>query len=115
MPLLPNKAESWRETLKFINRCPICTESYDPKEAKLFGKQDIATLIHITCGKCSSHFVAMIMLVGQGVSSVGMITDLTFADVQKLYRLDPLTMDEIIDGHESIFNQSFIHSLLLNR
>lgn len=115
MGVQPSKPDSWREALKFINRCPICSESYDPKAAKLFGKQEVATLVHITCGKCASHFVAMILMVGQGVSSVGMVTDLTFTDAQKLHVLEPITMDELIDGHELIFNKSFLHSLILNR
>lgn len=115
MPLPSNKADSWREALKFISRCPICSENYDPKTAKRFGIQGTATLVHITCSSCTSHFVAMIMLSGHGVSSVGMVTDLTFADVEKMYRFDPISTDELIDGHETIFSKSFIHSLTLNR
>lgn len=114
MPLLPKKSDSWRSALKFINRCPICSSVYDSKEAKLFAKNDTATLVHLTCSNCVSYFVAMILVVGQGVSTVGMVTDLSFKDVNRLFRKDPITMDEIIDGHELIQKNLFIHSLLLN-
>ena len=110
MPSLPNKSDSWREALKFINRCPICNSNYDTKEAKLFAKNDLATLVHITCSKCRSYFVTMIMVVGQGVSSVGMVTDLDFDDVNRLYRMEPMSTDEIIDGHEQIYTNLFINS-----
>lgn len=113
MPLL-NKSDSWREALKFINRCPICSASYDTKQAKLFAKNENATLVHLTCHKCASYFVAMVLVIGQGVSTVGMITDLSFKDVSRLYRTDPITTDEIIDGHELMQKNLFIHSLILN-
>lgn len=109
------KPESWREALKFINRCPICSGAYDGKEAKLFAKNDSATLVHLTCGKCASYFVAMVLIVGQGVSSVGMVTDLSFDDAKRLYPEGPLTTNEMIEAHEFIQKKLFIHSLILNR
>jgi hypothetical protein len=113
MPL-PKKSDSWREALKFINRCPICSSAYDGKEAKLFAKNETATLVHLTCTSCASYFVAMVLLVGQGVSSVGMVTDLSFDDVKRLYQSEPFTTDEIIDAHEQMDQRTFIHSLILN-
>ena len=109
------KSESWREALKFINRCPICSGTYDGKEAKLFAKNDAATLVHMTCAECASYFVAMVLVVGQGVSSVGMVTDLSFDDARRLYRQEPLSTDEMIEAHELIQKNLFIHSLILNR
>ncbi len=109
------KSESWREALKFINRCPICSGTYNGKEAKLFAKNDTATLVHMTCAECASYFVAMVLVVGQGVSSVGMVTDLSFDDARRLYREEPLSTDEMIEAHELIQKNLFIHSLILNR
>jgi hypothetical protein len=110
----PLKPESWREALKFINRCPICSSLYDTNDAKLFSRNETATLVHLTCNKCSSYFVAMVLLMGQGVSSVGMITDLSFDDVKRLYNTQPFTTDEIIDAHEEMQTNTFIHSLIIN-
>lgn len=109
----PIKPESWREALKFINRCPICSSIYDVKDAKLFSRNESATLVHLTCNQCQSYFVAMVLLMGQGVSSVGMITDLNFDDVKRLYETEPLSTDEIISAHEELQRNSFIHSLIL--
>lgn len=81
----------------------------------MFAKNDNATLVHLTCHKCKSYFVAMVLVMGQGVSSVGMVTDLSYEDVRRLYRLGPLTTDEIIDAHELLQKNLFIHSLILNR
>ncbi|MFA6547326.1 MAG: hypothetical protein WCT11_00060 [Candidatus Magasanikbacteria bacterium] len=95
-----NRGESWLEALKFIGHCPICNQRYEENQAKLFAKHDSANLIHITCGKCAGNFIAMIVMMGQGLSSVGMVTDLTFEDAKQLYKTAPLTVDEVISGYQ---------------
>lgn len=101
-----NRSDSWLEALKFIGHCPICNERYQDDRAKLFAKRDGANLVHITCDKCASNFITMIVMMGQGLSSVGMVTDLSFEDVQKLYKTGPLTVDEIISGYQ-FFQKNF--------
>ncbi len=108
-----NNPESWREALKFINRCPICSSSYKVETAKLFAKTDTASLVHLTCSSCSSYFVAMVIVVGQGLSSVGMVTDLSYDDARRLYAAPALTTDELIEGYTELNKEFFLQSLLL--
>ena len=49
--------------------------------------------------------MAMIVMLGQGLSSVGMITDLSFADVERLHRVEPISLDEALEGVR------FIHTM----
>src|SRR3989339_630404 len=102
--MLPNngKPDSWRKTLKLISRCPVCNHDYQSEAAKLFASGGEAKFVHFTCGNCSSHFMAMVMTVAKGVSTVGMITDLSFDDLQKLHKISPLSIDEAIEGHQFI-------------
>lgn len=95
-----NRGESWLEALKFIGNCPICNHRYEVNRAKLFAKHETASLVHIPCSKCSSNFIAMVVVMGQGMSSVGMVSDLSFTDAKQLYKTAPLTVDEIIDGYK---------------
>ncbi|MBI5728883.1 MAG: hypothetical protein HY983_01375 [Candidatus Magasanikbacteria bacterium] len=113
MPNSQNPSELWREALKLINRCPICSHAYQSGQAKIFAKVSSAGLVHLTCSECQSYFVAMIVVLGHGLSSVGIVTDLNFADASRLYRTETLTTDEIIDGFQTIENKHFIQSLLL--
>lgn len=113
MPNKQNPSDVWREALKLINRCPICSHPYQSEQAKVFAKAAGASLVHLTCTKCQSYFVAMIVVMGQGLSSVGIVTDLNFADASRLYRAEALTTDEIIDGFQTIEDKHFIQSLLL--
>jgi hypothetical protein len=98
-------SESWKEALKFINKCPLCNTGYEAEQAALFAKHEAANLVHITCKNCRSYFMAMIVMLGQGLSSVGMITDLSFADVERLHRVEPISLDEALEGVR------FIHTM----
>lgn len=107
--LTPKKQpDTWQEALKIINRCPVCTTQYTPESAALFAREDKANLVHITCPSCQSYFVALIVLLGHGMSSVGMVTDLSLSDVQRLFKKDPLTTDEIIAHYEELHTDSFM-------
>lgn len=111
---LPKKTDSWQEALKFINRCPVCGATYEVDKAKLFSKNLTASLVHIPCTVCQSNFVVMILIAGHGLSSVGMVIDLNFEDVNRLHKSLPLTIDEIIRGYETMQDNYFLHSLILN-
>lgn len=110
----PKKIESWREALKFINRCPLCGSNYDAEKAELFAKNETANMIHLTCTQCSGYFIAMVLVVGRGLSSVGMVTDLSFKDISKLHKVAPFTTDDKIRGYETIHSQYFLHRLIIN-
>lgn len=103
-----SKPDSWREALRFISRCPVCNTAYEGDHAKLFAKNNAASLVHITCANCQSGFVAMILIMGHGLSSVGMVTDLNFEDVKKLHLAEAINLDEIIEWHTQIHDENFV-------
>jgi len=105
------KADSWRKNLKLISHCPVCGRDYKSEAGKLFIKENDARFVHFTCHHCQSHFMAMVMMMPKGMSTVGMVTDLNLKDVQKLYKMSPLTVDETIEGHK-IFNRPDFLKLL---
>ena len=51
--------------------------------------------------------MAMVMMMPKGMSTVGMVTDLSLKDVQKLYKLSPITVDETIEAHKFINSPGF--------
>jgi len=108
--MLPNngKDDSWRKTLKFISRCPVCGQDYRSAAGKLFLNESEARFVHFTCDHCRSHFMAMVMMMPKGTSTVGMVTDLSLKDVQKLYKMPPLTVDETIEAHKLINSPDFL-------
>jgi hypothetical protein len=105
------KSDSWRNTLKLISQCPVCNQNYKSEAVKLFAHESEANFVHFTCHNCHSYFMAMIMTMAKGVSTVGMVTDLSFTDVQKLYTLPAITIDEAIEASQSINNSDFFKKL----
>jgi len=103
-PLNSQPQETWRLALKFISQCPVCNAKYEESQAQLSGKKDHANLVHIACVKCGSYFVAMVMEVGSGISSVGTVTDLNSDDIKRIMDLPEVTLDEVLDAHEFIKN-----------
>jgi hypothetical protein len=110
MPTPRLQPDSWKQALQFINKCPICSALYDTEKAELFASHDRAYLVHLTCGSCRSYFVAMIIAVGQGLSSVGIVTDLSSADAKRLHGSEPISLDEALEAHAIIHNKSFNQS-----
>ena len=112
--MLPARSslDGWREALKIISRCPICSANYETDKAKLLAKSEAAGLIHITCQECHSSFVAMILVLGHGLSSVGMVTDLNYEDVERLHRSDPFTVDEAIEYYAEVQAENFVPRLI---
>ena len=100
--------EPWQQSLKMISKCPVCGCKYDTKTAKLFLKKSTAQLVHITCNKCEGYFVAMVMTFGHGISTVGMVTDLSFDDMKRMNHEQALEIDDVIVGHQMINNSDFI-------
>lgn len=70
------------EGLKLISRCPLCAENYQPFQASIVEEKEEAQLLHIQCRKCQSSIVALIVNGQLGLTSVGLITDLTSGDVE---------------------------------
>jgi hypothetical protein len=52
--------------------------------------------------------VALVMEMGQGISSVGTISDLSFADLGRLEGAPSLTIDDVIAAHDIIKNIDFL-------
>jgi len=94
------ESRSWQEALKFISQCPVCGEAYVTEQAKLYAKKENANLVHISCLKCRSNFIAMVLVMGQGLSTIGMVSDLMFEDAKRIHGFTPIKIDDIIEAHK---------------
>ncbi len=102
------------ENLRLISYCPLCNTQYDPLTAKMLEQKDDAHLLHIECSKCGSSIVALIMMNGLGVSSIGLITDLTSDDVLRFKEEGPVNPDDVltmVHVFKTHGTDEFLHSL----
>jgi len=85
--------------LKTILYCPVCSTHYNSLCTRILEEKENTHLIHMECLKCGTSVVALVMLEGVGLNSVGLITDLTSQDVLKFKNSEFITLDDVIDLH----------------
>ncbi len=84
-----------------ISFCPLCETNYNPMEARVLGEREDGHLLHIRCKKCWNSILALVLVSNAGVSSVGLITDLTYDDVRKFSsRETSVSTDDVIAVHQ---------------
>ncbi|MBI3114982.1 MAG: hypothetical protein HYZ09_00615 [Candidatus Kerfeldbacteria bacterium] len=88
------------EGLKVISACPLCEVHYSPLQAHIIEQREDAHLLHLECRNCGSAVVAAVLNGQLGISSVGLLTDLTSDDVMK-FKDDPfgVNADDVLDLH----------------
>ncbi|MBI5221975.1 MAG: hypothetical protein HY980_00545 [Candidatus Magasanikbacteria bacterium] len=88
-----------QEGLRLMNQCPVCKGAYQADRKNILEERGEAHLVHITCPHCHNAIMAVIVANPLGLSSVGMLTDLTASDVSRVYHLDSISEDELFAGH----------------
>ena len=96
-----------QEQIKLLQQCPICKGQYDAKKAKILEEKGEAHLVHITCPHCQNFILAVVVVSNFGMSSVGMVTDLSEVDVKRLRSRDSISEDELLGFHTLIKNNKF--------
>ncbi len=91
------------ESLRLISYCPICNTHYNPLSAQVLEERDDAHLIHVECRKCGSSIVALVLTGGLGISSVGLVTDLSGEEVLKFRQHEGIRTDDVLDMHQELF------------
>lgn len=106
-------ANFMNEGVRFLSICPLCETNYNPLEARILGEQDTAHLVHIQCRKCLNALLALVMVNQMGISSVGLITDLTFDDVLKYKDEEVVNADDALAVHQMLEDDdAFLKALL---
>lgn len=105
-------ASSPLDNLRLISYCPLCNAHYNPQEAKILEQREGAHLIHVQCHSCQSSIVAVVITGGLGISSVGLITDLTSRDVMHFKNQDAIIEDDILDAYKILSTENNLKSLL---
>ena len=101
------KKNQIQESLKLMNQCPVCQGHYSEKDAKILEEKAGVNLIHITCPHCYNHILAVVIVSQLGMSTVGMVTDLTADDVKRLYTWQSVSEDEVLDFHQILKTNQF--------
>lgn len=93
--------EQGLDGLKIVSRCPICQTEHNPLETALLDEAGGSHLIYIKCRKCSSGVVAALTPTSFGLSSVGLVTDLSGNEILRFKESARVSADDVlaIVGH----------------
>ncbi len=94
------------ESIRLVSYCPLCNTQYNPLSAKIVEERDDAHLLHIKCKKCSSSIVALVLSSGMGISSVGLITDLSEEDVVRFKNGKRISSDDVLNLYSFLRSSS---------
>jgi len=99
------------ENLKIISRCPLCGSSGKKLEARLLGEGIDRQVVHLHCAECLGSVIALFMMSGLGITSYGLVTDLSFEDVVKFDRSEEVSLDDVIRTHENLKSSHFLRKI----
>lgn len=94
------------EGLKLMAHCPLCQARYQPSLARIVSEKEDAYLLHVPCPKCHASVVALVSANVFGISSVGVLADLTSDEVLAVTR-QSVTADDVLDLYKAFRDGSF--------
>ena len=102
------------QAVQVMKQCPVCDTAYAPEQFVLLSQQGDARLMHATCAHCQYAVLVLVVSTRKGISSVGMITELTASDVERFRDRTPIGETEMFALHTELqkHSQTFIHSVL---
>lgn len=109
----PASSPFFDEGIKLISYCPLCESSYNPSSAQVLGEKDDSHLLHIRCGQCSNAIIALVLISTAGISSVGLVTDLGFDEVNRFKGAAPVSTDDVIEMHHLLQNEEHLFASLM--
>lgn len=112
-PSQQQPSQFFDEGVRLISYCPLCESSYDPREARVLGEKEDSHLLHIQCGNCSNAIIALVLISSVGVSSVGLVTDLSYDDVQRFRKVGSVSTDDVIEVHGAMQDEDMFFKRLV--
>ncbi len=97
---------------KMIGQCPICAAAKQDLTLNTIQQRSDAELLYIQCRSCQSSVVALVFSTGSVISSIGLLTDLTKAEVSQFQAKPALTEENLLNLH-SYLQQKTATRLLL--
>lgn len=97
-----SSTNSWHDGLRIVSYCPLCEAKFNPMEARVLGEDGETHLLHVRCRSCSNAILALVLVTKAGVSSVGLVTDLSYDDVVKFKAEGRVSVDDILDVHRAL-------------
>ena len=91
--------------IKWLSACPLCKTKFNFSQVKIVAEKKDSFLIHTDCRKCRCSILTSLVKSQMGISSIGLITDLTYKDVLKFKGAKPISADDTIGVFKKLYNR----------
>ena len=100
--------------LKYIGSCPVCTKKLRAEDATVITQTPRGALIEADCKNCATSlmltiFASMSRAVSwqsapqsELVTLIGIVTDLTAGDAQRMLKKPTVTIDDVFSTHQHL-------------
>jgi hypothetical protein len=105
-------APVWQEGLKMISHCLLCKFQFGEEAIKIIEERAETHLVHMTCPKCLSAVMAVVMVSEIGMGTVGTFTDLAAEEVMRLKKKGVISEDDILSFYSFVEKQKDWRPLL---
>ncbi|HBB37971.1 MAG: hypothetical protein UV82_C0006G0020 [Candidatus Magasanikbacteria bacterium GW2011_GWD2_43_18] len=104
--------------LKLLKDCPLCQTTFQTTDIRIVDTYDNVHLLHLTCGECAHAILSLFAVSQMGMTSVGMATDLSALDAERVLDTEPIHEDEILSFHtllsrESLYKKPIEHLFVI--
>lgn len=83
--------------------CVVCKSEYGLPQSRVLEKRDGIASLYLTCPKClSSLLVTVAFGSAGGILVAAMLTDLKLEDIKKFKRVNPISVDDVIEIHRGL-------------
>lgn len=105
-PSRPDRPEGERQPgtrdVQLSSRCPLCNAVFQPAGAEILDESQQGILFHLTCPGCRASLLAVVAASKLGLSSFGMVTDLTAVDVRRLRKSPAISQEDVLKAYEEV-------------
>jgi|SRR3989338_811325 len=101
--------------LRVMRECPVCNTAYRAEQVSVLDAADHNHLVHLTCNACHNALLALVTVSPLGMSSIGVMTDLTAADADRCQRQPPVSEDDVLSFHQVLKEAHQLEQLLFSR
>lgn len=95
--------------LKLLKDCPVCQRAFESTDVRVVDTSDNVHLLHLTCQSCDHALLSLFTISHAGMSSVGMATDLSHTDADRLLGSAPISEEEMLSLHTLLFGDTYQH------
>ncbi|MFA6296048.1 MAG: hypothetical protein WC663_01725 [Patescibacteria group bacterium] len=96
------KESSFLDKVKWLSICPFCNTKFSIDQARIISEKKDSFLLHAYCQKCKCSVLASLIANPMGISSIGLVTDLTYEDVLRFKKASEINSDDIICAYQDL-------------